>query len=174
MICWLVATIDTRSNGLFVQLRVGRNGKLFRIFKIKTMRANVHHSTCITQSGDPRITHIGSLFRKTKLDELPQLWNVLIGDMSLVGPRPDVPGYVDNLAPNIRNKILSVRPGITGPASLIYKNEEFLLASVNDPVLYNDEVIFPHKVKINLKYIDERTFLSDLKIIIETIFMAPS
>lgn len=107
--------------------------------------------------------------RKYKLDELPELWNVLIGDMSFVGPRPDVPGYADQLTGE--NKlILKLRPGITGPASLKYANEEELLAQVPDPVKYNNEIIFPDKVQINLDYYYTHTFRGDLKLIFQTIF----
>lgn len=170
MICWLVASIDTRSNGLFVQIRVGRYGVLFRVFKIKTMRHNAEYNTTITQSDDPRITRIGAFFRKTKLDELPQLWNVLIGDMSFVGPRPDVPGYADQLESEARDLLLSVRPGITGPATLAYRDEEQLLARQANPQRYNDEVIYPDKLRINLDYIRHWRFRDDLRYIWKTIF----
>lgn len=102
-------------------------------------------------------------------DELPELWNVLIGDMSFVGPRPDVPGYADSLQGEDR-LILKLRPGITGPASLKYANEEEILATVNDPIKYNDEIIFPDKVRINLNYYYHHTFLGDIKLIFQTIF----
>ncbi len=121
-----------------------------------------------TTINDPRVTKIGRFLRKTKLDELPQLWNVLIGDMSLVGPRPDVPGYADKLKGEDRI-VLTVRPGITGPASLYFKNEETLLAKQNDPKRYNDEVIWPQKVKINRNYILEYSFKKDLMYIFKTI-----
>ena len=112
---------------------------------------------------------MGAVLRKYKLDELPELWNVLIGDMSFVGPRPDVPGYADQLTGE--NKlILKLRPGITGPASLKYANEEELLARVPDPVKYNNEIIFPDKVQINLDYYYTHTFRGDLKLIFQTIF----
>lgn len=169
ILCWLIASVDTRSNGFFMQLRVGRYGNLFSIIKIKTMRPVDGYETTITQSYDPRVTKIGGFFRKTKLDELPQLWNVLWGDMSLVGPRPDVPGYADNLDDSIKCILLSVRPGITGPASLAYRNEEELLAAQMHPRRYNDEVIYPDKVQINLRYIEEWRFGSDLRYILKTI-----
>ena len=106
--------------------------------------------------------------RKYKLDELPELWNVLIGDMSFVGPRPDVPGYADMLQGDDR-RVLELKPGITGPASLKYRNEEEILALQDDPIKYNDEVIFPDKVKINLKYLDNWSFFEDIKIIVYTV-----
>ena len=125
--------------------------------------------TFITTSKDPRITKFGHFLRKTKLDELPQLWNVLIGQMSFVGPRPDVPGYADQLEGDDKI-ILSVKPGITGPASLAFKDEEELLAQKDNPKQYNDEVIWPQKVKINKDYIRNYSFKNDIKYIIETVF----
>lgn len=122
----------------------------------------------ITSADDPRITKPGGFLRKWKLDELPQLVNVLIGDMSFVGPRPDVPGYADLLLGEDR-RILSVRPGITGPATLKYYNEEEILAMVENPIEFNDKVIFPDKVKINLAYIKQQSFVGDMKIIIFTL-----
>ena len=166
---WIFATIDTKSNGFFIQKRVGKNGKFFRLIKIKTMKPVEGIKTTITTKNDARITNWGHFFRRTKLDELPSLWNVLIGDMSLVGPRPDVPGYADKLKGNDR-RILELRPGITGPATLKYADEEKLLATVDDPVKYNDEVIFPDKVKINLEYLDNWSLWLDIKIIFNTIF----
>jgi len=170
VICWVVASIETRSNGLFSHTRVGRHGKLFKVFKIKTMHANIIYNTSITTSNDPRITVSGGVFRRTKLDELPQLWNVFVGDMSFVGPRPDVPGYADKLDDNIRDVLLSIRPGITGPASLAYRNEEELLALQTDPKKFNDEVIYPDKVRINLEYIATWRFMRDIEFIVRTIF----
>ena len=171
LIVWLVATIDTKSNGFFIQNRVGKGGKLFNLIKIKTMKPLDSIKTTITTKNDARITKLGHFFRKTKLDEFPSLWNVLMGDMSLVGPRPDVPGYADKLKGNDR-RILELRPGITGPATLKYADEEKLLASVDDPVKYNDEIIFPDKVKINLEYLDDWSLWLDIKIIFRTIFRA--
>jgi len=168
-IIWIIATIDTESNGFFVQERVGKGGKLFNLFKIKTMKPIDDVITTVTTKNDVRITKWGHFFRRTKLDELPSLWNVLVGEMSLVGPRPDVPGYADKLKGNDR-RILELRPGITGPATLKYADEEKLLATVDDPVKYNDEVIFPDKVKINLEYLDNWSLWLDIKIIFNTIF----
>lgn len=164
---WGIAAIETRSYGLFVQERVGRNGKLFYVYKIKTMKKIEGIDTTITQSNDVRITKSGGFFRKTKIDELPQLWNVLIGNMSFVGPRPDVPGYADKLEGNDR-VILSIRPGITGPASLKYKNEEELLERQDDPRGYNDNVIWPDKVKINKQYASHWSFKKDIKYIVRS------
>lgn len=168
LVCWIAASIDTRSNGLFIQERVGRHGNIFKIFKIKTMRNSKDPGTTVTTSSDSRITRTGAFFRKTKIDELPQLWNVLIGDMSFVGPRPDVPGYADDLQGDDRI-ILSVRPGITGPASLKYKNEEEILSRQADALRYNREVIWPDKVRINKEYIRDYSFSKDIKYIISTV-----
>ena len=169
LLAWITASINTRSNGFFVQKRVGRNGRLFNVVKIKTMRPIKSIDTTITAENDPRITRLGALFRKTKIDELPQLWNVLLGQMSFVGPRPDVSGYADKLTGEQR-VVLSIRPGITGPATLKYKNEEALLAAQNDPKKFNDEVIFPDKVKVNMEYIYNYSFKRDIRYILQTLF----
>lgn len=152
----------------FTQKRVGRNGKLFTMYKFRSMTVN-HSGSSISVAGESRITPLGAVLRRYKLDELPELWNVLIGDMSFVGPRPDVPGYADKLEGEDR-LVLKLRPGITGPASLKYANEEDILAQVEDPVKYNDEVIFPDKVKINLDYYYNHTFIGDIKLIFQTVF----
>lgn len=165
---WLVSAIETNSNGFYFQSRVGKNGKLFFLVKIKTMREVKGISTSITQMSDVRITKSGSFFRKTKLDELPQLWNVLIGQMSFVGPRPDILGYADQLTGE-EKIIISIRPGITGPASIKYKNEELTLSKYNDFKKYNDEIIWPDKVKINCDYVKNWSFWSDMYYIYLTI-----
>ena len=157
-------------NFIFKQERVGQFGKIFNIYKIRTMKNNVEkNDNFVTTANDDRILPFGKWLRRTKLDEIVELVNVLKGDMSLVGPRPDVEGYADKLEGNDR-KILELRPGITGPASLKYINEEEILAKADNPQQYNDEVIFPDKVKINLEYYDNRTFWGDVRIIINTIF----
>ncbi len=165
----LVVLIKIRMPGpaLFCQQRVGRHGKLFNLLKFRTMRQGQPGGN-ITIKGDQRITPTGAFLRRYKLDELPELWNVLKGDMSFVGPRPDVPGYADKLSGGER-RILDVRPGITCPASMKYKNEDEILALQHDPVHYNDRVIYPDKVRINLEYIQRRNFWFDLKIIIYTV-----
>lgn len=168
LVAWLVAAIDTRSSGLFLQERVGRHGKRFRVVKLRTMRPVVGIATTATTRNDPRITTAGAWLRTLKLDELPQLWNVLVGEMSLVGPRPDVPGFSDQLQGEAR-RILEVRPGITGPASLAFRNEEDILAGAECPEQFNREVIWPAKVAINLRYVNERTLLGDLLCILATI-----
>jgi lipopolysaccharide/colanic/teichoic acid biosynthesis glycosyltransferase len=166
---WLLATLDTRKNGFFTQDRVGRDGRIFRVIKIRTMRDVPGVKTTVTTEKDQRITSLGRFWRKTKIDELPQLINVLKGDMSFVGPRPDVPGFADRSVGEER-LLLSIRPGITGPATLKYRNEEQILMEVDDPEKYNREVIFPDKVRINLKYIREYSFWKDLKYIWKTVF----
>jgi lipopolysaccharide/colanic/teichoic acid biosynthesis glycosyltransferase len=128
-----------------------------------------HQGSTISVKGEKRITPLGAFLRKHKFDELPELWNVVCGDMSLVGPRPDMPGYANQLVGE-EKLILKLRPGITGPASLKYANEEELLAGVADPVKYNDEIIWPDKVRINLDYYYNRSFLGDMLIIFKTIF----
>lgn len=152
----------------FVQKRVGKNGVLFRMYKFRSMTVG-HGGSSISVAGESRITPFGAKLRKYKLDELPELWNVLKGDMSFVGPRPDVPGYADALVGDDR-EVLKLRPGITGPASLKYRNEEELLATVDDPKQYNDVVVFPDKVRINRYYLHHYSFLMDLKIIFATVF----
>jgi lipopolysaccharide/colanic/teichoic acid biosynthesis glycosyltransferase len=152
---------------LFSQLRVGKDGRLFTMYKFRTMSPEGGGST-VSVAGDVRITPLGAKLRRYKLDELPQLWNVLRGDMSFVGPRPDVPGYADQLQGEDR-EMLQLRPGITGPASLKYRNEEEILASVPDPERYNDEVIFPDKVRINRYYLHHYSFWTDLRIIVATL-----
>ena len=152
----------------FVQDRVGRHGRLFSMIKYRTMTVS-HSGSTVSVAGESRITPLGAILRRYKLDELPELWNVFIGDMSLVGPRPDVPGYADCLRGEER-RILELRPGITGPASLKYRFEENILAKVDNPQEYNDTVIYPDKVRLNLYYLDHYSFLKDLQMIRCTLF----
>jgi lipopolysaccharide/colanic/teichoic acid biosynthesis glycosyltransferase len=168
VLAWIVATIETRRNGLFMQERVGKEAKPFLVFKIKTMKNARGADTSVTTSLDSRITKSGAFFRKTKIDELPQLFNVLLGSMSFVGPRPDVPGFADRLEGEDR-VILTIRPGITGPASLKYKDEEEILAKEKDPERYNREVIWPDKVAINKDYIKHWSLKKDIHYIIKTV-----
>lgn len=167
-LCWLVATLDTRSNGFFIQKRIGRHGRVIRVCKIKTMYPGDSQRSPIASRNIASISCSGRIFRKYKLDELPQLFNVLAGSMSLVGPRPDVPGYADRLQGEDRI-ILSLRPGITGPASIKYKDEESILAAVDDPEAYNDRIIWPDKVRINREYVNNYSLLRDLRYIFNTI-----
>lgn len=151
----------------FVQQRVGKDGKLFPCHKFRTMTIG-HNGTSISIAGESRITPLGAKLRRYKLDELPELWDVLIGNMSFVGPRPDVPGYADKLQGENRI-ILTLRPGITGPATLKYRNEEDLLATKANPIQYNNEVIYPDKVRINRYYAEHYSFMDDIRIIFCTI-----
>lgn len=154
----------------FVQKRVGRNGKLIKVHKFRTMtvRKATDKFTGVAAAETSRITPLGEKLRKYKLDELPELWDVFIGTMSFVGPRPDVPGYADELQGDDR-EILKLRPGITGPASLKYRDEEELLAKVDNPQKYNDEVIWPDKVRLNRYYIHHYSFIKDIEMIVYTV-----
>ncbi|NDI97571.1 sugar transferase [Flavobacterium sp. LaA7.5] len=155
-IVWLVTALTSGTNGLFVQYRVGQYGKIFRIYKFKTMK-------------NDKPTIVGYYLRRSKLDELPQVFNILLGSMSLVGPRPDVPGYYDKLKDDDR-KLLLLKPGITGPASLKYRNEEEFLSKQDNAEKYNNEIIFPDKIKINREYQEKMSFALDVKIIFHTIY----
>lgn len=152
----IIASIDTKSFGVFTQMRIGRNKKKFSIYKIKTYKKN------------KTVSKIGAFLRHTKLDELPQLINVFIGHMSFVGPRPDVPGFADCLTGNDKI-ILSVKPGITGPATLYYRNEEQLLANQNNAEAYNRTVIWPKKIELNVKYVQELSFKKDMYYLVKTL-----
>ena len=158
LICIFVASIDTKSMGLFLQERIGQYGKSFKIFKIKSMNDKTK-----------QISSFGSFLRHSKLDELPQLVNILLGQMSFVGPRPDIPGYYDQLQGEAR-KILELKPGLTSEASIKYANEEELLKQQANPLHFNDTVIFPDKVKMNLEYYYKQSILVDLQIIVKTLF----
>lgn len=163
-----LATLDTRQWGIFTQPRVGRDGELFHVMKIRTMRRSSSVSTTVTAMNDPRITRLGALLRRLKIDELPQLVNVLRGEMSLVGPRPDVPGFADRLEGADR-VILTLRPGITGPASLAYRHEEQILAVVDDPERHNRDVIWPDKVRISRRYVENYSLMGDIRCLRDTI-----
>ena len=165
----LVIKLDSKGPIFFIQNRVGKDGKLFAMIKFRSMSVFQTSKSTVSVKGDIRITKVGAFIRKYKLDELPELWNVLLGQMSIVGPRPDVKGYADELKGEDR-KILNLRPGITGPASLKYANEEELLSYQENPEVYNKEVIFPDKVRINLDYYYNQNLILDLKIIFATIF----
>lgn len=175
VVAMLVAIKTPGGPVIFSQKRVGKDGKLFTIRKFRTMTAN-HGGSSVSVAGESRITPLGAKLRHYKLDELPELWNVLKGDMSFVGPRPDVPGYADQLKGEDR-EVLKLRPGITGPATLKYRDEEDLLARVvkegidgyTDPVKYNDKVIFPDKVRLNRFYLNNYSFWSDIKMLFATV-----
>lgn len=163
----IISTIDTAELGLFTQKRVGKEGKQFSIYKIRSMKGS--YDSDITTLTSHKITKFGQIIRNYKLDELPQIFNILLNQMSFVGPRPDVVGYADQLKGEDRI-ILTLKPGITGPAQIAYRNEEILLSQQENPIQYNDEIIWPDKVRINLEYISNWTFRGDLKYIWKTIF----
>lgn len=160
--------ISSPGPAVYSQKRIGQYGKQFTCYKYRTMVPGADRFGSVTTGIDKRITPVGKILRKYKLDELPQLWNVLIGKMSFVGPRPDVPGYADHLQGEDRI-VLEMRPGVTGPASLCFRNEEELLSRVDDPVQYNDVEIWPAKVKINKNYYKSWSFWRDVGYIIVTI-----
>ena len=194
----VVILIKTKMPGpaLFVQERIGKGGKLFKCHKFRTMTVN-HGGSSISVAGENRITPLGAKLRQYKIDELPGLWDVFIGKMSFVGPRPDVPGYADKLQGRDRD-ILNLRPGITGPASLKYRDEEFLIATFVEHITqkkdlpneikinidipdftgatsesiakwYNDNIIYPDKVKLNYYYYHNYSFLKDIQMIFATV-----
>ncbi|MBL7957364.1 MAG: sugar transferase [Flavobacteriales bacterium] len=164
----LLVAVGSPGGALFRQVRVGRNGREFRILKFRTMRPGSEAQGQITVGGrDPRITRIGHLLRRTKLDELPQLWNVLVGEMSIVGPRPEVPRYVALYTPEQR-EVLRVRPGLTGLASLAYIDENEVLGRATDPQRAYIEEVMPAKLVLDLRYVQEQSLALDLRIIART------
>ncbi len=160
LLCALASFLLTGKNGIFKQKRVGQNGVLFYIFKIRTLDKKATNA----------FIKYSSFLRKNKLDELPQLINVALGTMSFVGPRPDLPGYADLLEGDAR-KILKVKPGITGPASIIFRNEEGILEVKKNKEKFNREVIWPKKVLINIKYVEEYSFKKDIIYLYMTFFI---
>lgn len=162
------ATVSTREWGIFAQERIGRDGRPFRVLKVRSMRRVDGVTTTVTAGSDPRITTVGAWLRRLKVDELPQLVNVVRGEMSLVGPRPDVAGWADALEGEDR-VVLSVRPGITGPASVAFRGEEDLLGAVDDPETYNREVLWPEKVRLNREYVENWSLGEDVRWIAATV-----
>lgn len=154
---------------LFIQERVGRQGRIFRCAKFRTMGAGAQAQGTVTTAADARVTPLGRWLRRWKLDELPQLWNVLAGRMSFVGPRPDVSGYADRLQGDDR-RILELRPGITGPATLLFRDEERLLALAKNPQTFNDAVVYPEKVRLNREYLEAGNFWRDLGYVFATVW----
>lgn len=160
--------LDSKGPVFYRQVRVGRNNKDFRIYKFRSMRVGSDKGSLVTIGGhDPRVTRSGYYIRKFKFDELPQLINVFIGDMSLVGPRPEVRHYVDYWTPE-QMHVLDVRPGITDPASIKFRNENELMEQADDPEKYYIEVIMQEKIKLYLEYVDNHSFMGDLIIIFKT------
>lgn len=163
--------LDSPGPIFYRQVRVGRYNKDFRIFKFRSMRIGSDKGSLVTIGGrDPRITRSGYFIRKFKIDELPQLINVLVGDMSLVGPRPEVRHYVNYWTPE-QMHVLDVRPGITDPASIKYRNENELLAQAEDPEKYYIEVIMQEKIKLYLEYAEKSSFWYDIKLIFQTFWV---
>ena len=162
LISWLLAVIDTHTNGIFTQERIGQYGVPFKIYKLRTIRTE-------SQSDKKYISRIGQFLRRFKLDELPQFFTVLKGEMSIVGPRPDLPGYYDLLEGENR-KILELKPGLTSLASIKYNKEDFLLEKQESPLVFNDSIIFPDKVRMNLAYYYHRSFSGDMLLILKTVW----
>lgn len=158
LVIYCICSVDTQSSGMFKQKRVGQFGRLFTIYKFQTIHPQTRN-----------ISKTGAFLRKYRIDELPQLFNILLGDMSFVGPRPDIEGYYDKLQGDDR-RVLQLRPGLTSEASLKYRNEEYLLSQQEYPLQYNDEIIFPDKVKMNLEYLEKMSFREDMRLLIRTFF----
>ena len=166
--------LDSKGPVFYRQVRVGRNNKDFRIFKFRSMRVGADKGSLVTIGGrDPRVTRSGYWIRKFKLDELPQLLNVFIGDMSLVGPRPEVRHYVDYWTPE-QMRVLDVRPGITDPASIKFRNENELMEKAEDPEKYYIEVIMQEKIKLYLEYVEKHNFFYDIALIFKTFWVIVS
>ena len=165
----ILVKLDSKGPVFFLQIRVGKDAKTFQIIKFRTMLDNHNSHLTISFFGDSRITSFGKFLRRFKIDELPELLYLFKGEMSFVGPRPDVPGYADKLVGEDR-KILMLKPGITSLASLKYSNEEKLLSKKDNPKYFNDNVIFPDKVRMNLKYYNNHNIWLDIKIIFATLF----
>jgi lipopolysaccharide/colanic/teichoic acid biosynthesis glycosyltransferase len=163
--------MDSKGPVFYRQVRVGRGNKDFRIFKFRSMRVGADKGSLVTIGGhDPRVTRSGYFIRKFKFDELPQLINVFIGDMSLVGPRPEVRHYVDYWTPE-QMHVLDVRPGITDPASIKFRNENELMEKAEDPEQYYVEVIMQEKIKLYLEYVEKHSFLYDIGLIFKTFWV---
>ena len=160
----IIASIDTSANGFFMHERIGQYGKPFKMFKIRTLKVEEHQLGRLTESA----TGFGNWLRRTKLDELPQIFNVILGQMSFVGPRPDVRGFADELRGENR-EILKIKPGVTGPATLKYKDEDYVLALQEDAENYNRTIIWPDKVRINLNYVRNWSFISDICYLLKSI-----
>jgi lipopolysaccharide/colanic/teichoic acid biosynthesis glycosyltransferase len=166
----LAIKLDSPGSVFFAHARVGRYGRPFKVLKFRTMVQDApKRGGAITAEDDPRVTRVGKILRKTKLDELPQLWNVLKGEMSLVGPRPQVEQYVALWEPTLREKVLSVRPGITGLTQISFRHEGVLLAQQPNPEAYYREVLLPIKLRSDAEYVDKRTLLYDLYLIARTL-----
>lgn len=170
LITALAVRLDTPGPVMYRQARVGRHGRVFHIHKFRSMQVQQSADALqVTADGDPRITRSGRIIRQWKLDELPQLIDVFLGDMSLVGPRPEVPRYVDSYPPALRDVVLSVRPGITDPASIHFRDENALLAGEADRDRAYIEKVLPEKLRMQAQYVRERSFMADIRIIFQTL-----
>jgi lipopolysaccharide/colanic/teichoic acid biosynthesis glycosyltransferase len=164
----LLVRVDSAGPAIFRQERVGRGGRPFRIHKFRTLRVDAS-GPLVSATGDDRVTRVGAVLRRTKLDELPQLWDVLRGEMSLVGPRPEVPAYAALWPAAERETILSVRPGITDPVSLLFRNEAEELALVPDPDQHYRTTLVPRKAQMYVEYVETRSLTGDLAILLRTV-----
>ena len=173
LIVYMGATISCKSHGIYKQERIGLCGRPFVIFKFKSMRDVTQNSDFLTSIDNPRITKFGKVIRRSKLDEIPQLLNIIKGEMSFVGPRPDVPGFADRLNQK-STYVCKVKPGITCSASLFFRDEELLLKSVHNRQKFNEEVIWPKKVELNNNYAENYSFKEDLRIIFQTLGLLES
>lgn len=169
VLLWMAIVISEGRPGLFKQLRVGLNGRAFYMYKLRSMTHRPETQSGSFEAGNSaRVTRIGKSLRKWKLDELPQFWNVLMGDMSIVGPRPEIQKWVD-IYPERWNKILSIRPGITDPASIVFRDEEIILSNANDPETMYEKTVLPRKLDIYEDYLARQSFCYDIRIICRTI-----
>ena len=169
LVIGLLVALDSKGPVLYKQERIGKNGKPFCLYKFRTMRRHSDKQGLLTIGDrDPRVTHLGFFLRKSKLDELPQLWNVLVGEMSIVGPRPEVKKYVD-MYDERQRQVLNVRPGLTDPASLEYIDESHILESFDHPEEAYIKYVMPRKLDLNIEYLERRNFFSDLFIMVRTL-----
>lgn len=166
-VCAVLVKLSSPGPVLFRQQRVGRGGAPFELVKFRTMRTDAAGPQ-VTQRDDPRITRIGRLLRRTKLDELPELYNVLVGEMSVVGPRPEVSRYVELYPPEYRALIQAVRPGLTDPATVAFRNEEELLAAAAEPEQAYVEEILPRKLRMYRRYLESASLMGDVKVVLDT------
>jgi lipopolysaccharide/colanic/teichoic acid biosynthesis glycosyltransferase len=168
LIC-IVLRLSSRDPVIYIQERVGRGGRLFRLYKFRTMRAarQPGEGSPLTVRNDPRVTRLGRLLRRLRFDEIPQLFNIMKGDMTIVGPRPEVPRYVEQYK-DWMTAVLDYKPGLTDPASLEYRRESGMLVGADDPESFYVETILPAKLRISLEYQSKRTIISDMKVILRT------
>lgn len=167
VVVWLF--VDGKGSVIHRQVRVGREGRAFRMHKFRTLLPDADVQPTVASDGDPRITRPGAFLRRWRLDELPQIWDVLRGKMSLVGPRPEMPEHLKQIPASVKEKVYAVRPGITGPAAVAFLAEDAYLATVKNPVDMYCRVILPEKLRLELEYVEGATFATDLKLIVQTL-----